>query len=223
MRAANHRAPLAALAVIVASLGCGGSSAGPRETLKAYREALVAGDHQAAHELLSAKLRARYSEAELARLMEDSPREVKETAERLAAPPRSVAISAQLTLGLGDRIELVKEDGGWKIASNPVAFYDQSTPRSAILSFVRAFRLQRWEVMLQFVPGKYRPRMTVEKMRKQFERKPVAKLMTLIQANLAAPIAEKGDEARMAYGNAHEVVLIREDGRWKVQDLDATD
>lgn len=223
MRHGRHRLALATLTALLVGIGCGGAPSGPRATLEAYRDALIEGDHQRAHALLSAKLRARYSEAELRRLMEDSPREVKETAERLSAPAREVTISAKLTLGLGDRIELVKEDGAWKIAANPVAFYDQSTPRAALQSFVRAFRLQRWEVMLSFVPAKYRSRMTVDKMRQQFERKPVAKLMSLIQANLDAPISEKGEEARMAYGNAHEVVLIRENGQWKVQDLDATD
>ena len=41
-----------------------------------------------------------------------------------------------------------------------------------------------------------------------------------LEANLAAPIIEKGNEARMAYAERYEVKFVREDGAWRIQDFD---
>ena len=45
---------------------------------------------------------------------------------------------------------------GSEIATNPLGFYDQSTPKAALRSFIRAYRLERWDIMLRFVPSSYR-------------------------------------------------------------------
>ena len=39
------------------------------------------------------------------------------------------------------------------IASNVVDFYDQSTPRAALRSFVRAMERERYDVVLRMVPN----------------------------------------------------------------------
>jgi hypothetical protein len=120
-------------------------------------------------------------------------------------------------------MRLVREDGEWRIASNPMAFYSQATPREALRSFVRAYNLERWDVMLRFVPRKYAERMDERKMRDQFQgphRDRIATMMNMIQANLDEPITERGNEARMPYGESFEVKFVREDSKWKIQDLD---
>ena len=61
-------------------------------------------------------------------------------------------------------MRLIQEGGQWRIATNPLGFYDQSTPKAALRSFIRAYRLERWDVMLRFVPNSYREKMTKEKM-----------------------------------------------------------
>jgi hypothetical protein len=120
-------------------------------------------------------------------------------------------------------MRLVREDGRWRIASNPIQFYSLATPRDALRSFIRAYRLKRWDVMLQFVPAKYRERMSVEKMREQFDgvrREEIASMMNMLEANIDEPIEDKGTEARMPYGDRYEVKFVREEGLWRVQDLD---
>jgi hypothetical protein len=120
-------------------------------------------------------------------------------------------------------MHLVQEGGTWRVASNPLGFYDQSTPRSALRSFLRAYRLERWDVMLRFVPDKYREKMDVEKMKTQFQgpnKEQMQVLMNMLEANVDEPIVEKGNEARMSYGERYEVKFQREDGTWKMKDLD---
>ena len=51
-------------------------------------------------------------------------------------------------------------------------------------------------------------------------REQIAAMTVVIQANLDEPITEKGNEARMPYGESFEVNFVREDGKWKIKDLD---
>jgi hypothetical protein len=211
--------------ILVAALaaGCGGSRSAANGALDRYGQALRDRDFEEAYELMSSSFRAKVSREEFVRMMRDSPREVGETARRLDKKPSRMEISAEFEYGLGDTMRLVQEGGTWKIASNPLAFYDQSTPRGSLRSFLRAYRLERWDVMLRFVPDKYRERMDVEKMRNQFQgpnHEQMEVLMNMLEANIDAPIEAKSNEARMSYGERYEVKFVREDGAWKIKDLD---
>ncbi len=203
--------------------GCGSSSTGAGTALDRYGQALRASDYEGAYELMSSSFRAKVSREEFVRMMRDNPREVSETSRRLDKHPGRLEVSAEFDYGLGDTMRLVQEGGKWRIASNPLTFYDQTSPRSTLRSFIRAYRLERWEVMLRFVPDKYREKMDVEKMKVQFQganKEQMQVLMNMLEANVDEPIVEKGNEARMSYGERYEVKFIREDGTWKMKDLD---
>jgi hypothetical protein len=45
--------------------------------------------------------------------------------------------------------------------------------------------------------------------------------MNSIEANVDEPIIEHGNEARMSYGDRFEVKFLKEDGAWKLKDLDS--
>ena len=202
---------------------CNGSRTAPVSALDRYASALRAKNYDAAYELMSSEYRARVGKDEFVRMLRDNPREVDDTAVRLGSRKRRLQVTADLAYGLGDSLHLVEESGGWRIADNPLAFYDQSTPRSALRSFVRAFRLERWDVMLRFVPKAYVDLMDADKMRGQFtgERKDqMAQLMNALEANVDQAIEELGPaEARMRYGAGMQVTFVREDGRWRLKDL----
>ena len=210
-------------AVALALVACGPRSGGPTGTLDRYSQALRDRDFDAAYQLMSSGFRAKVSRDEFARMMRENPKEVQETAQRLGGGRRRLEITAEFEYGLGDSMRMVQESGSWRIASNPLTFYDQTTPRGALRSFVRAYRLERWDVMLRFVPDKYREKMDAAKMRGQFRgsnREQVETMMIMLEANLDAPIIEKGNFARMAYGGRYEVKFLREDGAWKLQNLE---
>lgn len=198
-------------------------SKGPTETLDNYGRALKNHDFGTAYDQMSSSFRGKVSRDEYVRMMRDNPREVDETAERLRGKHGSLEVTAEFEYGLGDSMRLVQEDGQWKIATNPMGFYDQSTPKAALRSFLRAYRLERWDIMLRFVPDQYREKMDASKMKAQFtgpSKEQMDTLMNTLEANVDEPIDERGNSARMAYGDKYEVKFIKEDGVWKLKDLD---
>jgi hypothetical protein len=213
----------ALLVLASACAGCGGKARGPEETLDEYRTALANKDYAAAYEMMSSEFRERHSREEFVRMMKENPKEVAETVDQLGRAGASVVIHAELRYGSGERMRLLREGGGWHVATNPIQFYSQATARDALRSFLRAYRLKRWDIMLRFVPNQYRERMNADTLRRQFEGEDAAEMserMKALEANIDAPISDKGDEARMPYGDRHEVTFVREDGLWKLQDLD---
>jgi hypothetical protein len=212
------------LAVAVLCGGCGARQPAPIETLHGYSAALRAKDYSAAYDMMSESYQAKHSRDEFVRMMKQSSAEAGDTAQFLSGTYDAQEISAEVTYGVADSIKLVQEHGEWRIASNPLAFYAQSTPREALRSFVRAYKLKRWDVMLRFVPTKWREQMSLDKMREQFDSKQthddIERMMNMIEANLDEPITDKGNEARMPYGDRYEVKFVLEDGNWKIQDLD---
>ncbi len=215
---------IAAAFLIAAALGgCGGKAPGPSNVLDQYSAALSRGDYATAYSYMSEQFRARVSKKQYVRLLKDNRRDVSATALRLREHNRRYEVSAEFRYGLGDRMRLRRENGTWSIATNPIRFYSQASPRDALRSFVRAYRLSRWDIILRLAPSNYRDRMTVEKIRKQFDgirREEMASMMSMLEANIDEPIKDKGDEARMPYGDRFEVQFVREDGLWKIKDLD---
>jgi hypothetical protein len=77
--------------------------------------------------------------------------------------------------------------------------------------------------MLRFVPNQYREKMDSAKLKTQFlgpSKEQVETLMNTLEANIEEPITERGNNARMQYGERFEVKFVKEDGVWKLQDLD---
>jgi hypothetical protein len=222
-------APIRSLLLSLALLttACPGPGAGsPLVAVDAYAAALRGGDYGRAYDLMSAAYRAEHTREDFVRMMKDNPGDARETASRLSASSRRVEVSARYVYGdLGDELRLVREGGHWRIASNPVDFYPQDTPANALRSFVRAVELKRWDVVMRFVPNEFRPDMTEAKLRDAFtgedrdeaERQQTDLMMRVLTANLGNPIEQDGEEARMTYGDRFEVVLVREDGVWKIK------
>lgn len=207
------------LACLVA---CGGSS-GPSQTLDKYGRALKNHDFGESYDQMSSSFRSKVSRDDYVRMMRDNPREVDETADRLRGKHGSLEVSAEMQYGFGDQMRLVQEGGDWKIASNPLGFYDQTTPKAALRSFLRAYRLERYDIMLRFVPNQYREKMDAAKMKAQFtgaSKDRMDTLMNTLEANVDEPIIERGNDARMSYGEKYEVKFQKEDGIWKLKDLE---
>ena len=216
---------LGSAASIVASVGAAGCahSGGPDSTLDRYGVALKNHDFAAAYDLMSSSFRVKITRDDYVRTMRDNGREVNETADRLRGKKGSMEVSAEFEYGLGDTMRMVQEDGQWKIATYPLGFYDQSTPKAALRSFIRAYRLERWDVMLRFVPNSYREKMNATKMQAQFtgpSREQMENLINTLEANVDEPITERGNDARMSYGDRYTVQFLKEDGAWKLKDLD---
>ncbi len=211
---------LAMCAVLL--VACSGGK-GPSQTLDKYGRALKNHDFGEAYDLMSSSFRGKVSREDYVRMMRDNPREVDETADRLRGKRGSMEVSAEFEYGLGDTMRLVQEGGYWKISTNPLGFYDQTSPKAALRSFIRAYRLERWDVMLRFVPASYKEKMDAAKMKQQFtgpSREQMETLINTLEANVDEPIIERGNDARMSYGDRFTVVFVKEDNAWKLKDLD---
>ena len=211
------------MSLAVATAVACGAAGGPNQTLDNYGSALKSRNYSQAYDLMSSSFRGKVSREDYVRMMRDNGREVNETANRLRGKKGSMEVSAELEYGLGDTMRLVQEDGRWRIATNPLGFYDQQSPKAALRSFIRAYRLQRWDVMLRFVPNSYREKMDAKKMQAQFtgpSREQMENLINTLEANVDEPIIERGNDARMGYGDRYTVQFLKEDGAWKLKDLD---
>ena len=199
------------------------STTGPAATLDRYARLLQKRDYAAAYDLMSGDYRARVTRDEYVKQMRDAPREVDDTADKLRGNLTAVEVSAEFTFGLGESLRLVQERGRWRIAHDALNYYDQASPRAALRGFVRAYQLQRWDIMLRFVPTAYAAKMTAEKVQAQFtgpSKEQIEALVAMLSANTNEPISESGNVAALNYGVSNEVSFVREDGVWKIKDLD---
>jgi hypothetical protein len=218
----RYNARVRFLVCLACLAGCHSGGA-PAATLDQYGHALKSHDYGQSYDLMSSAFRGKVSREDYVRMMRDNPREVDETADRLRGRHGSIEVTAEFEYGLGDQMRLVQEGGSWKIATNPLAFYDQTTPKAALRSFIRAYRLERWDIMLRFVPTQYREKMDMPKMKAQFtgaSKESMETLMNTLEANVDETITERGNDARMQYGDKYEVKFVREDGLWKLKDLE---
>jgi hypothetical protein len=132
-------------------------------------------------------------------------------------------VEATVPLPDGDDLSLVLVGGEWRLRGNVVDFYDQSSPRAALRSFVRAMERRRYDVVMRFVPEGDREGMSPERMREAWEgesREEIERLIADLRASLDEPIEIVGDRATMSYGEGSAVQFVREDGRWRIEDPD---
>ncbi|MBL4634177.1 MAG: hypothetical protein JKY56_09905 [Kofleriaceae bacterium] len=213
--------------LLVWGTACGASAHTPNDALHEYAEALRVGDSGKAYSLMSAEFQSRYSRENFETMLSDNRAESEQTAHRLATQSSELVVSAEFEFGMDQPIRLVKQSGKWRIAGNPLDHYSQETPRDTVRSFVRAYKHKRWNIMLRFVPTKYRERMTVAMVQKQFEgprKAAMVEMMDAIKANLNSSEPDlrdlhKGKHVKLRYGVDYEVELIREQGVWKIERL----
>ncbi len=212
-----------AAGLALGATGCPARAVSPKTTLKAYVQALQAGDYARAYTLMSKAFRKEYDRDEFVTHHKQHPNEVKRNVSELKKGPAKLQVKAEYRYGDGHVLRLVREDGSWKLALDPVTFYSQRTPRLALQSFIRALTRRRYKILLRFVPRKWRKVMTVKDMQRLFSKKQIEATRQLIRnlrANVENKIEVKGDEAEMLYGDSYKVQFLREDGVWKIVDAD---
>jgi hypothetical protein len=213
------------LLVVIALAACASNASRPLAAVDDYVGALRSGDFGKAYDLMSEKYKRDHTREEFVRLLKESPGEVNQTILKLTSSNRRVDVEARFVYDdLRDELDLVAEDGGWRIAGNPLDFYPQDTPQHALRSFLRAVETKRYDVVLRFVPDAYKDKqMTTDKIKEQFEgdkKEEIDQMIRLLTANLENPIEQNGDSARMPYGAHSEVKFKLEDGVWKIDDPD---
>ncbi len=227
------------LLLLLALVSCQATAPGPVDTVAAYASALREGRHADAWRMLSATARASLSFEAFERAARERPEELRDAIGAYDRVDTQVPVATQLELASGDRVRLLYEDGAWRIDPSALEFYGQHTPRQALQSFVRAVEASRWDVLLRLAPRAVAeqlragtaadggaPQPAEEVLRAQWTGDGAEgdrAMLRLLQEALdrGRPIELAGDRATMTYGvTQHVARLVREEGLWRVEDLD---
>ena len=221
-RERGRRVARAALLVLATTLACAHKPEGPAATLQEFGAALARNDVRGAYALTSADFQKRTSYDAFAAGLGANPADTKAYGKRVGDGAARVAPRVDLQLPQGETVTLVLEAGRWRVDGPAPDPWGQRTPRAALRTFVRALGERRYDIVLRLAPRRHRIDLTADKLRQYWEAHPdeTRGLLTRLQAALAAPIVESGDEAHMPYGPDEEVRFTREDGRWKIEDPD---
>lgn len=205
------------------SVACGsgvGASRSPETAIRNYAAALRAGDARAAYAALSVDAQRRVPFARFEAMMRENPEQVAALAKRLEQTPERLTVTATFGGNTGEELELTLEDGQWKANLSAIDLYSQASPIATIASFVRAFELRRYDVLLRFVPDSEKAGLTAEQLKAAWEGPQHQEMVDLVQALQAAlPTAraeQYGDKATVAYGSGGTVELVLERGLWKI-------
>ena len=211
------------LASVSLGAGCGAHAARPASVVNAFGDALDDARYDDAYALLSEQYRRRVPFSEFRESVARNPEEVRELVGLLRHVDEADEVEASVPLPDGDELQLVLVDGRWRIVGNVVDFYDQSSPRAALRSFVRAMERRRYDVVMRFVPAADREGMSPERMQEAWEgesREEIERLLADLRGSLDEPIEVIGDRATMSYGDGAAVQFVREDGVWRIEDPD---
>jgi hypothetical protein len=206
------------------AIGCTAPKAeDPQSILHSYSRALEEGRAEDAYRMLSDEARRGISLEAFKRMVKDNPEEVREIAKALARPTATPVVTATVTSSNGQELQLVLENGKWRVEATAIDLYAQDTPRHAIQGFVRAVERKRYDVVLKFVPDSHKEGLDPGKLKTAWEghdKEEIEQVVSsLKQALPTASIEETGDRATMAYG-AGTMQLVRERGLWKIEDFD---
>jgi len=215
----------AASAAILLTVACasGAADKSPQGALDAYAEALAEGRSRDAYALLSVEAKKDIPYSAFQRILRENPEEIAQLGRSLRQRPSPPRVTAVVTAPGGESLLLVLEDGAWRVDASAIDLYGQATPSAALRGFVRAFKNQRYDVLLRFVPDAERDGLGVDELKRAWEgeeRKELEALVAAVEAGLGTEKLEvTGDRATMAFGAGGTVELVRERGIWKVEDL----
>lgn len=139
------------------------------------------------------------------------------------ARPDQVRPAATLFIAADQPLAVVWTGHAWVFAEDPTLVYDQSSPRAALRSLVRASGLQRWDVLLALAPERYRLGLAEDDLRRAWTEGDYASALKAarerLAQHLAEPIVQDAHEAVLDLGDGEAAHLEREGSRWVVVDF----
>lgn len=208
--------------------------AGPTETLASYARALEEGRVVDAYAMLADDAKRSTSFEAFARMVKESPEDVRDLARALVRPASLPLVTAVVRTATDEELELVLENGAWTIRGLALDRYGQTTPRQALLGFLRAFERGRFDVLMRYVPeaeregqadgwSTSRDPLTADKLKAAWtgpQKEEITAIVQAIRTSLSTSrIEETGDRAAMSYGSGGTVSFVRERGAWRIVDL----
>ena len=214
---------LVLIAALASGCGAGSRAQDPSGVLREYARALEESRAEDAYRMLSDEARRGISLDAFRRMVKDNPEEVREIGRALARPTGAAIVTATVTSANGQELDLVLENGKWKVEATAIDLYAQDTPRHAVQGFVRALERKRYDVILRYVPDAHKEGLDATKLKTAWEghdHEEMEQVLSSLKQSLpGASIEETGERASMPYG-AGTMQLVREHGLWKIEDFD---
>lgn len=235
------------LAILFATLiwGCGASlSQGPKGTFDRYLTAIRTGDYQAAYAELSYDARGSLTYGEFAALAEANRSDIAETfrveadagPNRSPEPPRinpTLGVAEVETPAIGassqvPQIALLEEhatgqsarglrvllnhtlQNGWSIDGGILGAAVMRTPRDALLALREALAARNWPGLLRALSRDERAESEADTQR----------LLRALSDLASLPIDASGDELVLELPESSRVRLVREQGGWRIREID---
>jgi hypothetical protein len=208
-----------ALVLLVAE-GCAERAASPAGALGQYGSALEREDWAAAYRLMSSAYRKRVPPDAFRKQMQAARADGKLAGRALRENAAAWAARAEIALGDGERVTLVREAGTWRLESPPFEPFGQDTPRAALRAFIHAVESGRYDMLVELAPARYRGDVTAEKLRAFWQTQGADRKRALLGAlrlALERRIIEEGDEAYLVYDGGRQVRFVREEGLWRIE------
>lgn len=191
----------------------------PVALVRAYARALGDSQAAAAYALMSPDYRQRVAYAKWQKEFDANPQEVTDAEQRLSHARKSPK-DGLMREADGTVIPLVTHDGYWYMAAHEIEFYDQSSPRAALHSFIGALTRQRYDVVLRLTPQAEKEGVTNDSMEESFgykARVELERMLSQLRAHAEAPIEIMDDRATMPYADHKRVQFVREAGLWRIE------
>jgi len=215
---------------VLFAISCGGAASGLEGDLRQIEDLLKNKDCKGLYGHLSKTGREQIKEEQfieackqespefknLLTALKDSRKDKREKKKKKLV----VDYSASVTLKDGKVVEMVFEEGQWKIDSGLTEFYPQTTPKEALESFILAFRAKRWDVLARLMPSQYASQDDAKILEKHWSspeaREQMEQILTVLADHLKDEIKVEGNRAILEFAPQHTVELLKERGVWTV-------
>ena len=142
---------------------------------------------------------------------------------RRLGKPDAIRPGATLFIAEDQPLAVVWTGQTWVFAEDPTVVYDQSSPRAALRSLVRASTMERWDVLLGLAPERYRLGLSEDDLRRAWTEGEYAVALQAsrdqLRQHLADPIVSDAHEAVLDLGGGESAHLEREGRRWVIVDF----
>lgn len=215
----SHWSSIALLSLLLVTPAC--AAVEPAPAVRAYRAAIERRDARALWLASSDAQRLLMTEADIAAALTADAAGADALAAELGGV--SAVEITELQLASGRRVRLIREEGQWRIDEGGIDRLFDRDPLAALSAFVRAVDRDRLERVREAIPRADRARFADD----AALRAHLSALSERIAAMRAAlpglgpgAVSADGDRAEVRWGEARVARLVREDGRWRILDLE---
>lgn len=214
---------LRSIACLLAGLLSACAPRTPRETLEAYRDALRERDFETVWALSSSAARRAHGPPDLA-AKADHPEVIGAASARIEACTSSVAREVfEVEIAGGRVVRLVREEGEWRVHRGVLDLASSDTPEHALDTFFRAIDAGDFALVRSAIPKRLVAEYTSDRALSAhlLHMEPrIARARARIGPLVPGRAEIEGIHAEIAYGEGRRATFEREDGIWRILDLE---